>query len=53
MTAHIAGVPLEEMLPALGGIGTMLVAARVDEVGAEDPVAARAWVAWRLRGERD
>lgn len=29
MTAHIAGVPVEELVPALGGAGTLLLAARV------------------------
>ena len=29
MIAHVAGVPLEELLPALGGAGASLVAARV------------------------
>lgn len=36
MTAHVAGVPVEELLPLLGGTGTALV-------------LARAWVAHRLR----
>ena len=29
MLAHVGGIPLEELLPALGGIGASLVAARV------------------------
>ncbi len=36
MTAHLAGVPVEELLPALGGVGVALV-------------AARAWLAVHLR----
>ena len=40
MTAHIAGVPLEEaVLPVLSGIGTGLL-------------VARAWVATRIRRRR-
>jgi hypothetical protein len=27
--AHVAGVPLEELVPALGGAGTALLAARL------------------------
>jgi hypothetical protein len=37
--AHIAGVPVEEMLPTAAGAGTAFV-------------MARAWVALRLRGGR-
>lgn len=40
MIAHVGGVPLEELLPALAGTGTALV-------------VARAWVAHRLRRRRD
>jgi hypothetical protein len=40
MIAHIAGVPVEELLPAVGGIGTMML-------------AARAWLALHLRRRRD
>ena len=29
MIAHVAGVPLEELLPALGGVGASMLAARV------------------------
>ena len=29
MIAHVGGVPLEELLPALGGVGASLVMARV------------------------
>ncbi len=36
MTAHVGPVPLEELLPLLGGAGTALV-------------MARAWVSLRLR----
>ena len=35
MIAHVAGIPLEEIAPALGGAGTALL-------------AARAWVALRV-----
>jgi hypothetical protein len=36
MIAHVAGIPLEETLPALAGTGTALL-------------AARAWLSLRLR----
>ena len=39
MLAHVAGVPLEEALPALGGAGTALL-------------VARAWVALHFRDRR-
>ena len=39
MIAHVGGMPVEEMLPALAGTGTGLV-------------IARAWLALRLRGRR-
>ncbi|HEX5927419.1 MAG TPA: hypothetical protein VFY45_26620 [Baekduia sp.] len=39
MIAHVGGVPVEEMLPALAGTGTGLV-------------IARAWLALRLRYRR-
>ena len=39
MIAHVAGVPLEEALPALGGVSAALL-------------AARAWVAVHLRRHR-
>lgn len=39
MIAHVGGVPVEEMLPALAGTGTGLV-------------IARAWLALRLRRRR-
>lgn len=38
--AHVAGVPLEELLPALGGAGGLLL-------------LARGWLALRLRRLRD
>ncbi len=38
--AHVAGVPVEELLPALAGFGSALV-------------VARAWVAVRLRRRRE
>ena len=40
MTAHLAGVPLEEMLPALTGAGGSLV-------------LARTWLALHLRRRRE
>ena len=40
MIAHVAGVPVEETLPALAGTGTALL-------------IARAWVMLRLRRRRD
>ena len=40
MIAHVAGVPVEELLPAAAGISTMML-------------AARAWVALRFRRRRD
>ena len=39
MTAHVAGLPLEEALPALAGAGATLV-------------VARAWLALHLRRRR-
>ncbi len=39
MIAHVGGMPVEEMLPALVGTGTGLV-------------IARAWLGLRLRGAR-
>ena len=39
MIAHVGGMPVEEMLPALAGTGTGLV-------------IARAWLALRLRRRR-
>jgi hypothetical protein len=39
MIAHVGGMPVEEMLPALAGTGTGLV-------------IARAWLALRLRHRR-
>ncbi|HEV7493648.1 hypothetical protein [Baekduia sp.] len=39
MIAHVGGVPVEEMLPALAGTGTGLV-------------IARAWLTLRLRRRR-
>ena len=39
MIAHVGGVPVEEMLPALAGTGTGLV-------------IARAWLALRLQRRR-
>jgi hypothetical protein len=39
MTAHVGGMPVEEMLPALAGTGTGLV-------------IVRAWLALRLRHRR-
>ena len=38
--AHVGGVPLEEMLPALAGTGTGLL-------------AVRAWLTLRLRRRRE
>jgi hypothetical protein len=38
--AHVGGVPLEETLPALGGVSTALL-------------AARAWLTLRLRRRRE
>jgi len=38
--AHVGGVPVEELVPALAGTGTSLL-------------VARAWVALRLRRRRD
>jgi hypothetical protein len=38
--AHIAGFPLEELLPSLGGAGAALL-------------AARGWVALQLRRRRE
>ena len=38
--AHVGGVPLEETLPALGGVCTALL-------------AARAWLTLRLRRRRE
>ena len=40
MTAHVAGVPVEEMLPALTGAGGALL-------------LVRAWVTLHLRRRRD
>ena len=40
MIAHVAGVPLEEILPSLGGAGAGLV-------------LARAWLAAHLRRGRE
>ena len=40
MTAHVAGVPLEELLPGAAGAGTALL-------------AARAWMAVHLRRRRE
>jgi hypothetical protein len=40
MTAHIGGLPLEEIAPSVAGIGGALL-------------VARAWVATRLRREPD
>ncbi|HEX6228131.1 MAG TPA: hypothetical protein VFZ41_01565 [Solirubrobacterales bacterium] len=40
MIAHIAGFPLEELLPSLGGAGATLL-------------AARAWVVLQLRRGRE
>jgi hypothetical protein len=37
--AHVAGVPVEELLPTAAGAGTALL-------------VARTWVALRLRGRR-
>jgi hypothetical protein len=39
MTAHVGGVPVEELVPALAGAGAALV-------------AARAWLTLRLCGRR-
>jgi hypothetical protein len=38
--AHVAGAPVEELLPFMAGMGVALL-------------LARAWVAARLRGPRD
>jgi hypothetical protein len=40
VSAHVAGVPVEELLPAVGSAGTALV-------------LARAWVWMHLRRRRD
>ena len=40
VSAHVAGVPVEEMIPALAGAGTALV-------------LARAWVPMHLRRRRE
>jgi hypothetical protein len=40
VTAHVGGVPLEEILPTLAGTGTALV-------------VARGWLALRLRRRQD
>jgi hypothetical protein len=40
VSAHVGGVPVEEMLPAAGGAGTALV-------------LARAWVWMHLRRRRE
>ena len=40
MIAHVGGVPLEETLPTMAGVGTALV-------------MARAWVMLRLRRQRE
>jgi hypothetical protein len=40
MIAHVGGMPVEEMLPALAGTGTGLV-------------IARAWLALRVRRRRE
>ena len=40
MIAHVGGVPVEELVPALAGTGTSLL-------------VARAWVVLRLRRRRD
>ncbi|HMJ37822.1 MAG TPA: hypothetical protein VK501_28195 [Baekduia sp.] len=40
MIAHVGGVPVEELVPALAGTGTGLL-------------VARAWVMLRLRRRRD
>ena len=40
MIAHVAGVPLEEALPALAGAGTSLL-------------VARAWLTLQLRRRRE
>ena len=40
MTAHVAGVPLEEMLPAAGGAGAALL-------------VARGWIMLRVRRRRE
>ncbi|WCB94741.1 hypothetical protein DSM104299_03480 [Baekduia alba] len=39
MIAHVGGVPVEEMVPALAGMGTSLL-------------VARGWVSLRLRRRR-
>ena len=40
MIAHVAGVPVEELLPSLGGAGGGLL-------------LARAWLVLRFRGRRE
>jgi hypothetical protein len=40
IVAHIAGVPVEELLPIAGAAGSSLL-------------VARAWIALRLRRQRD
>jgi hypothetical protein len=40
ITAHVAGMPVEELLPSLGGVGGSML-------------LARAWLAFHLRRHRE
>jgi hypothetical protein len=40
ITAHVAGMPVEELLPSLGGVGGSML-------------LARAWLAFHLRRRQD